>query len=76
MSRSLIGADCRTTCKIVAVALAGSIGMVMLSTSVVISIVAWHAETEAPTALARASGPVFEAGKPAISATVGAPIIR
>jgi hypothetical protein len=74
--QSLIAIDRRTTCKIVAVALAGSISMVMLSISLVISVAAWRAETEAPTALARANGVVLEAGKPAISATLGAPIIR
>jgi hypothetical protein len=76
MSHSLIGADCCTCCKIVAVALAGSIGMLMLSMSLVISIAAWRAEAEAPTSLTLANEPGFEAGKATISATLGAPVIR
>jgi hypothetical protein len=66
----LIGADGHTHCKIVAVALAGSISLIMLA------IAARHAEPEAPTALARANGPVFKAGRPTVSAVTAAPIIR
>jgi hypothetical protein len=36
---------------------------VMLAMSLVVSIAAWRAETEAPT-LTRANGPLFEAGTP------------
>jgi hypothetical protein len=63
MSHSLTAAECRTICKILAVALVGSMSMVMLAMSLVVSIAAWHAETEAPT-LTRANGPLFEAGTP------------
>src|SRR6266852_2555331 len=75
MSHSLIGADCRTTCKIVAVALAGLIGMLMLSTSLVVAIAAWRLETEAATTRAPANALVIEAGKGATSATGDAPIV-
>jgi hypothetical protein len=70
MSHSLIGADGRTHCKIVAVALASSMSLIMLALAV------RHVEPETPTALARANGPVFKAGKPTISAVAAAPIIR
>jgi hypothetical protein len=76
MSHSLIGADCCSCCKIIAVALAGSIGMLMLSMSLVISIAAWRVESEAPTSLTLVNGLGFEADKAAISATLGAPVIR
>jgi hypothetical protein len=65
MSHSLLGADCRTHCKIVAVALAGSMSLIMLS------IAARPAETKAPPALTQANVPLFKAG-----AETRAPIIR
>jgi hypothetical protein len=73
MSHSLIGADGRTHCKIVAVALAGSISLVMLSIGLSNG---WRAETKAAMAQARTYGPVLRAGGPTISATRDAPIIR
>ncbi|MFL4979507.1 MAG: hypothetical protein ACJ8FV_13600 [Xanthobacteraceae bacterium] len=70
MCHSLIGADRRTHGKILAVALAGAIGLVMVAGA------AWRAETDAPTAHARAGAPVLKAGKPATSASAASPIIR
>jgi hypothetical protein len=71
MSHSLIGADRRTHGKIVAVALAASMSLVMLS------IGSRRADSSAPTAhTPAANGPALKAGGPALSATAGAPIIR
>ena len=70
MSHSLIGADRRTHGKIVAVALACAIGLVMLEA------MAWRAATDARTAQTPPNGLVVRAGKPAIAATAAAPIIR
>ena len=70
MCHSLIGADRRTHGKIVAIALAGAIGLVMVAGS------AWRAETAATTVRAQATGPVLKAGKPTISAAVAAPAIQ
>ncbi|MFL5066727.1 MAG: hypothetical protein ACJ8ED_18960 [Xanthobacteraceae bacterium] len=70
MCHSLIGADRRTHGKILAVALAGAIGLVMAAGA------AWRAETDAPTAHARANTPILKAGKPAAAAAVTSPIIR
>ena len=63
MFHSPTRADCRTYCKIMAVALAGSIGTLMLWTSLIVSITKWDVEIEAPAPLAHANGSVFEAGK-------------
>jgi hypothetical protein len=68
MSHSVLAADRRTHCKIVAVALASSVGLVMLS------IAAWRADS-ASSAHAQTGGPLIAAGR-AVSATAGAPIIR
>ncbi|MFL5096703.1 MAG: hypothetical protein ACJ8ES_15475 [Xanthobacteraceae bacterium] len=70
MCHSLIGADRRTHGKILVVALAGAIGLVMVAGA------AWRAETDAPTAHARANTPILNAGKPAAAAAVTSPIIR
>jgi hypothetical protein len=48
MFHSPTRADCRTYCKIMAVALAGSIGTLMLWTSLIVSITKWDVEIEAP----------------------------
>jgi hypothetical protein len=47
MFHSPTRADCRTYCKIMAVALAGSIGTLMLWTSLIVSITKWDVEIEA-----------------------------
>jgi hypothetical protein len=70
MCHSLIGADRRTHGKILAVALAGAIGLVTIAGA------AWRGETDVPTAHARANAPVLKAGKPATSAAVASLIIR
>ena len=70
MSHSLIGADRRTHGKIVAVALACAIGLVMVET------MAWRTDMDARAAQARPNGLVIKAGKPAIAADAAAPIIR
>lgn len=68
MSHSLIGADRRTHCKIIAVALASAMSVIMLAGST------WRAEPEAPAV--HAGGPVLKAGAPTMSAATSAPIIR
>jgi hypothetical protein len=70
MSHSLIGADCRTHVRIVAVALAGAISLV------VFGIAASPPQPDAPGAQARADGPVLKAGKPPLSAAAGMPLMR
>jgi hypothetical protein len=70
MCHSLIGADRRTHGKILAVALAGAIGLVVVAGAT------WRTETGASTAHARANAPVLKAGKPAISAAAGIPTVR
>jgi hypothetical protein len=70
MCHSLIGADRRTHGKILAVALAGAIGLVMIAGS------AWRAETSAATASAQATAPVLKAGKSAVSAAAAVATIR
>lgn len=70
MSHSLIGADRHTHGKIVAVALASAMSLIMLG------VAAWRAETDAPAAHARTHGGILKAGKPALSAAAGAPIVR
>ena len=70
MSHSLIAADRRTHCRIVAVALAGALSLV------VVGIAASPPQSDASIALARDGTPVLTVGKPAISATAGAPLMR
>jgi hypothetical protein len=70
MCHSLIGADRRTHGKILAVALAGAIGLVMVAAT------AWRADTGVATARAQATAPVLKAGKPATSASAPSSIIR
>lgn len=70
MCHSLIGADRRTHGKILAVALAGAI------TLVIVTGAAWRTETDAPTAHARVNAPVLKAGKPAISAAAALATVR
>lgn len=70
MCHSLIGADRRTHGKILAVALAGAIGLVMAAGA------AWRAETGRPTAHAAANASVLKLGKPATSASAASPIVR
>jgi hypothetical protein len=66
MSSSLIGADRRTHCKIVVLALASAMTVVMLGGA------AWRAQTDRPTA----HETVLKVGKPVMSATAGEPVIR
>jgi hypothetical protein len=68
MSHSLIGADRRTHCKIVAVALSTALGLVALSAA------AWR--TDSGAAAVHAQGPALKAGKPTISANTGSRVIR
>jgi hypothetical protein len=70
MCHSLIGADRRTHGKIVAVALAGAISLVM------VTAMAWRADTKGPTAHAQTNALVLKAGKPATSAAVSSSIIH
>ena len=70
MSHSLIGADRRTHCRIVAVALAGALILV------VVGIAASPPQSDASIGLAHADTPVLKVGKPAISAAAGAPLMR
>jgi hypothetical protein len=60
MFHSVIGADWRTCCKIMAIALAGSISTLMLWISLIISIATWRVDAEAATARAPANGPIIE----------------
>lgn len=66
MSSSLIGADRRTHCKIVVLALASATTLVMLGGT------AWRAQGDRPTA----HETVLQVGKPVMSATAGEPVIR
>jgi hypothetical protein len=68
MSSSLIGADRRTHCKIVVLALASAMTLVVLGST------AWRAQTDRPTA--HANETVLKVGKPVMSATAGEPVIR
>jgi hypothetical protein len=70
MSHSMIGADPGTHCKIVAVALAGAMTLAM------VGIAARPAATDATVAHAQPNGTVLKAGKPTISASAAAPIMR
>jgi len=70
MYHSLIGADRRTHGKILAVALAGVISLVMFAGP------AWLAKTDAGTAGAQASGAILKVSRPAVSAAADAPLIR
>jgi hypothetical protein len=76
MFHSPTRADCRTYCKIMAVALAGSIGTLMLWTSLIVSITKWDVEIEAPAPLAHTNGSVFEAGKRRYPPPLGATVIQ
>lgn len=67
MSHSMIDADRGTHCKIVAVALAGAICLVM------VAIAARPPASEAPVARAQGDGTGLEAGKPTIAREVGQP---
>jgi hypothetical protein len=66
MSSSLIGADRRTHCKIVVLALASATTLVMLGGT------AWRAQADRPTA----HETVLKVGKPVMSTTAGEPVIR
>jgi hypothetical protein len=69
MSHSLIGADRRTLGKIVAVALAGAIGVVALGSTA--------SKPESKTSVAHLrSGIVVKAGKPAMSAAADTVALR
>ena len=70
MSHSMIGADCRTHCKIVAVALAGAMSLVM------VGIAARPAAIDATVARVQPNGTVLKAGKPTISASAATAIMR
>jgi len=54
MSHSLVGADRRTHCKIVAIACAGAVGLSMLAGAMA------RSETAAPSAHAQANKPVLK----------------
>ena len=68
MTHSLIGADRRTHRKIIMVAVAGAVSVIMLAGS------AWRAEPDARTV--RVGTPMLKVGAPAMSAATSAPVIR
>jgi hypothetical protein len=68
MPHSLIGADRRTHCKIIMVAVASAVSVIMLAGS------AWRAEPDARTA--SVGTPVLKVGAPAMSAATSTPMIR
>jgi hypothetical protein len=70
MSHSLLNADRRTHGKIVGIALAGAMSLIMLG------IAAIRADTDAPTTRPQASAPVLKAGTPIMSATAYGPTVR
>ena len=70
MSHSLINADRRTHCKIVAVALACAVTLVVVGATARVS------EPDAAAGRTVAHGPVLKAGKAVTSATARAPVIR
>jgi hypothetical protein len=68
MTHLLIGADRRTHRKIIMVAVAGAVGVIMLAGS------AWRAEPDARTV--RVGTPMLKVGAPAMSAATSTPMIR
>jgi hypothetical protein len=68
MTHSLIGADRRTHCKIMMIAVASAVSVIMLAGS------AWRAEPDARTA--RINPPMLKVGAPAMSAASSTPMIR
>ena len=70
MSHSLIGADGRTHCKIVAVAIASAAGFIIFGSA------ALRTAADGPTSRAQAKDTIFVAGRSAMSAAAAAPIMR
>jgi hypothetical protein len=70
MTHSLIGADGCTHCKIIAVVVASAASVILLGSA------ALRAPADAPTARPQATGAIYLAGKPAMTAAAGTPIIR
>jgi hypothetical protein len=70
MSHSMIAADRRAHCKILAVAFVAALSVITLASA------AWRADIAAPNAQASTTASVVKAGKPTISASIGATVIR